>query len=186
MKRHILTIGLAAVISALAFVPATALAAPASVNHTTYHWFVGEAPVLGPDVSMAPDGSTVTMFGNGTFNAGPDKSVTGGGNYTIKDASGATVAKGTWTATQMLGFVNYGNGVPQGTPANFYGGQAQMKVTLSGVGDGLLNINCTLGDPPGGHNGPGIIPAEEGIDLSLGNGLNFNREVSGETVFITP
>ena len=32
----------------------------------------------------------------------------------IQDAFGATVASGTWTATQMLGFVNYGSGAVQG------------------------------------------------------------------------
>ena len=101
MKRHILTIGLAAVISAIAFVPATALAAPSNLNHATYLFSIGEpsAGLLGPDVSIAPNGSTVTMSGHGQFNAGPDKSVSGGGDYTIKDASGATVAKGAWTAT---------------------------------------------------------------------------------------
>jgi hypothetical protein len=27
---------------------------------------------------------------------------------------------------------------------------------------------------------------EEGIDLRLGNGLTFNREVFGQTIFINP
>ena len=56
-----------------------------------------------------------------------------------------------------------------------------MMVNLSGVGSGVLNINCTLGTPPPGHNA-----GEEGIDLMLGNGLTFNREVMGDTVFINP
>jgi hypothetical protein len=56
-----------------------------------------------------------------------------------------------------------------------------MKVTLSGVGSGVLQINCTLGTPPPGHSGN-----EEGIDLRLGGGLTFNEEVSGETLFIMP
>ena len=64
-----------------------------------------------------------------------------------------------------------------------------MKVNLDGLGSGLLNINCTLGTPPPGHNGPLNAAgdgAEEGIDLHMGNGLTFNREVSGETLFIDP
>ena len=99
----------------------------------------------------------------------------------IADASGVTVASGTWTAVAMQGFVNYGNGVPQGAPPFFYGGQATMTVSLSGIGSGVLNVNCTLGTPPPGHGG-----MEEGIDLRLGNGLTFNREVFGQTLFINP
>jgi hypothetical protein len=63
-------------------------------------------------------------------------------------------------------------------------------VSLSGLGSGVLNINCTLGDPPPGHNGVGLTPDgdpdEEGIDLRAGTGLTFNREVNGETLFINP
>jgi hypothetical protein len=121
------------------------------------------------------------MSGQGSFKAGPDKTVTGGGPYVIADASGVTVASGTWTAVAMQGFVNYGNGVPQGAPPFFYGGQATMTVSLSGIGSGVLNVNCTLGTPPPGHGG-----MEEGIDLRLGNGLTFNREVFGQTLFINP
>jgi hypothetical protein len=176
------------VVCALGLLPRFALAAPASVDHTTYLFQVG-SPVLvalpdaGPDVSMAPNGSTVAMLGSGSFKAGPDKSVSGGGTYVIKNASGATLHEGTWTATQMLGFVNYGSGSAQGIPAFLYGGQATMMVNLSGVGSGVLNINCTLGTPPPGHND---AAGEEGIDLMLGNGLTFNREVMGDTVFINP
>jgi hypothetical protein len=191
MKRQFMTIAMVILlISVPALVPTATRAAPASVNHTIYQYFVGAPPVEGPDVSIGPSGSTVTMTGTGQFNAGPNKSVSGGGTYMITDASGATVASGTWTATQMLGFVNYGSGSAQGTPPDFYGGQAQMKVSLSGLGSGVLNINCTLGDPPPGHNGVGLTPDgdpdEEGIDLHLGSGLNFNREVNGETLFINP
>jgi hypothetical protein len=197
MKRHILTIGLAAVISALAFVPATALAAPASVNHTTYVFSLGPLPLVpfirGPDIALAPNGSVIIMAGVGQFNAGPDKSVSGGGPFQICSAysgnptspcAGSVRASGTWTATQMLSFVNYGSGAVQGLPPFTYGGQAQMVVSLSHVGSGVLNIDCTLGIPPPGHTGPGTN--EEGIDLRLGNGLTFNREVFGDTLFINP
>jgi hypothetical protein len=187
MRRQ-LAAAVIAVLCVLGFAPTFALAAPASVNHTTYLFQVG-SPVLvalpdaGPDVSMAPNGSTVAMLGSGSFNAGPDKSVSGGGTYVIKNASGATLSEGTWMATQMLGFVNYGSGSVQGVPAFLYGGQATMMVNLSGVGSGVLNIVCTLGIPPPGHN---VTAGEEGIDLMLGNGMTFNREVMGDTVFINP
>jgi hypothetical protein len=190
MKRLVTTIVMAAVVSAVALVPATALAAPASVNHTTYKFLVGGVPPPAgglPDVSMAPDGSTITMLGSGNFNAGPDKSVSGLGTYTITYASGVTVS-GWWTATQMLSFVNYGSAAAQGPgfPANWFGGQAQMMVTLSGVGSGVLQVTCTLGTPPPGQAG-GPNAVEEGIDLKLGNGLTFNREAinDGDTLFYT-
>jgi hypothetical protein len=185
MSRQLAAV-IVAVVCALGILPTFTLAAPASVNHTTYLFQVGSPgfvtlPDSGPDVSRAPNGSTVSMMGTGSFTAGPDKSVSGSGTYVIKDASGATLHQGSWTATQMLGFVNYGSGSVQGLPAFLYGGQATMMVNLSGVGSGVLNINCTLGTPPPGHNA-----GEEGIDLMLGNGLTFNREVMGDTVFINP
>ena len=40
-----------------------------------------------------------------------------------------------------------------------------------------------ISTPPPGHGGD---PGEEGIDLRLGNGLTFDREVSGQTLFINP
>jgi hypothetical protein len=174
------------VLFAVGLAPTFALAAPASVNHTMYLFQLGHTgfvtlPDPGPDMSMAPNGSTVSMMGTGSFTAGPDKSVSGSGTYVIKDASGATLHQGSWTATQTLGFVNYGSGSVQGAPAFWYGGQATMMVNLSGAGSGVLNINCTLGTPPAGHN-----QDEEGIDLMLGNGLTFNSEVMGDTVFINP
>jgi len=182
----------AAVITVLfvfGLVPTFALAAPATVNHTMYLFQLGQTglpgvtlPDPGPDIAMAPNGNTVSMMGTGSFTAGPDKSVSGGGTYVIKDASGAILHQGSWTATQMLGFVNYGSGSVQGVPSFLFGGQATMMVNLSGVGTGVLNINCTLGTPPGGH----ASAAEEGIDLMLGNGLTFNREVMGDTVFVNP
>jgi hypothetical protein len=182
-------VALTTIIGALILVPAATRAAPSSVNHIPYQFFVGVAPVKGPDVTSGPNGSTVTITGEGQFDAGPSKTVSGGGKYMVQDVSGTTVVSGTWTATQMLGFVNYGSGSVQGAPSFFYGGLAQMKVNLDGLGSGLLNINCTLGTPPPGHNGPLNAdgdPNEEGIDLQMGNGLTFNREVSGETLFINP
>jgi hypothetical protein len=187
MSRQLAAVVIA-VLCVLSLVPTFALAAPASVDHTTYLFQVG-SPVLitlpdaGPDVSMAPNGSTVAMLGSGSFNSGPDKSVSGGGTYVIKNASGGTLSQGTWTATHMLGFVNYGSGSAQDLPPFLYGGQATMTVNLSGLGSGVLNIVCTLGTPPPGHN---FTAGEEGIDLMLGNGLTFNREVMGDTVFINP
>jgi hypothetical protein len=127
---------------------------------------------------MAPNGSTVTLTGSGSFNAGPDNTATGGGTYTIMDASGTTVASGAWTVTGILGFVSYGCGVLAGTPIapNDCGGQAKFQVILAGAGDGVLTVSCLVGSPPGGK--------DEGITLILSHGLNFTQSTSGQTDYI--
>jgi hypothetical protein len=65
-------------------------------NHDAYMFIVGGPPVEGPDVATAPDGSTITLSGAGSFNAGPDKTASGGGTFTITDSGGAAVAAGAW------------------------------------------------------------------------------------------
>jgi hypothetical protein len=181
MKRLVSTIIMATLISAAALVPATALAADANGNHSTYIWFVGFHP---PNTSMAPDGSTITMTGFGSMNAGPDKSVSGGGTYTTQNASGTTF--GTWTATQMLGFVSYGPATPQqsaefgGLPTGSTGGEAKFEISLSNGEAGVLTIHCLLGSPPAAKT------MMEGITLILGTGVGgeYTDIVSGETIFI--
>jgi hypothetical protein len=191
MRQQVMGIvALFTIIGALMLVPAATHAAQSSVNHATYLFFVGDGPPpAGQDVSTGPNGFTVTMWGTGSFNAGPKKSVSGGGNYVIANASGATVASGKWTATQMLGFASYGSCSASwcaGFPATWVGGQAEMRVNLDGLGSGVLNIDCVIGAPPG-HSGPTLD--EEGIDLQMGNGLTFNQEVHtaaimSDTLFI--
>jgi hypothetical protein len=78
--------------------------------------------------------------------------------------------------TGILGFVDYGDGTPQGLPAFTHGGQANLRVSFAGAGDGVLTVLCLLGSPPAGK--------EEGITLVLGQGMNFTKPTSGETVFI--
>ena len=66
MRRQVTSIvALTTIVGALILVPATTRAAPSSVNHTTYQFLFGEEPVEGPDVSTAPNGSTLTMTGAG-------------------------------------------------------------------------------------------------------------------------
>jgi hypothetical protein len=55
-----------------------------------------------------------------------------------------------------------------------------MAVTLwvggEAVAQGVLQVDCTLGNPPTG--------AIEGVRLAVKGHLNFNKEVSGFTLFI--
>jgi hypothetical protein len=165
----------------MAMVPGGALATDANSNHAAYLFLAGTgttSPPFGPDVATAPNGNRVAVVGSGTFMAGPNKTVSGSGTYTIKNASGTTLASGTWTATQVLGFVSYGNGTPQGFPPNLFGGQLKVRVSLSSGGSGVLTVTCLLGSPPTG--------AMEGVTLVLGQGvgMEFTATTSGQTVFI--
>src|ERR1700681_4490965 len=122
MRRLFWTIVMAAMISAVALVPATALAADANGNHNTYTWIVASvAQDMTPNTSMAPDGSTITMSGSGSFKAGPGRTASGGGTYTTSGGGGGV---GSWTATGIDGFVSYGSGAGEfpGLPPGSTGG----------------------------------------------------------------
>ncbi len=160
--------------------------APASAQSATvtYNYLVGSGllcslgPAACPDVASAPNGDSISLAGSGTLSIHPD-SVTGGGTYIHKDASGTVLDQGTWTAQQLLSFVSYGTAPP--FPPNFEGGKALVSIHLSpstgGAGfDAVLRITCLVGSPPTG--------AHEGIRLDIQDVLNFNKEVSGDTLFI--
>ena len=136
----------------------------------------------GPDIAMARNGDTIELMGEGTFTTNP-KTITGEGTFVHKNAEGEVIGTGKWAATKLISFQSYGDGTPQGLPAEFEGGRALVKVILDpdGIGpsfEGTLKITCLLGDK---------IPkkAEEGIQLAVrGIPIHFNKEVGGETVFI--
>src|SRR6059036_1431545 len=120
-----------------------------------------------PDITMAPNGDSVALNGTGTLSV-HTKSVTGGGMFVHMDSSGHELVHGTWEAKDLLSFVSYGDATPQGLPANLFGGTP--------VHDGILTIYCTLGNPPHG--------AHEGVRLNVQDVINFNKQVSGDTVFV--
>jgi hypothetical protein len=87
-------------------------------------------------------------------------------------------------ATGLLTLIPYGCGGP--VPPNFCGGRAAFVVHLVAhpasnpsatvEADGVLELECTLGNPPAG--------AREGFRLNVKDLLNFNKSVSGDTLFI--
>jgi hypothetical protein len=147
-----------------------AAASNANGNHNSYGWVVGADPPF-TDTAIAPDGSTIAMSGSGTLKAGPGRTATGGGSYSL--SSGGS---GTWTVTGVQGFVSYGEAIPQGIPGAF-GGQAKLKVSLSNGDSGVLTITCLLGSPP-----PSKV---EGISVILGSGGQYTKALagSGDNVF---
>ncbi len=133
----------------------------------------GLAPTACPDIAMASNGDMVLLTGSGTITTHPD-SATGSGTFTHEDSSGNVKASGTWTATQLLSFVSYGSS--PGFPPGFEGGKAVILVHLSVGFDAILTVICGLGSPPPGQH--------EGIHLNVLDVINFNKQVSGFTVFI--
>jgi hypothetical protein len=162
------------VASTLTVGAAPALASRATDNHASYTWVIGAVPPGSSDTAMAADGSTITMSGSGQMKAGPGHFANGGGTYTL--TRGGQTTSGSFTVTGIGGFVSYGSGAAQGLPANFFGGQVKLRVSLDNGSSGLLTVTCELGSPPAGHT--------EGITVILGPGGAFTKKVSGNTVFI--
>ncbi len=166
--------------------------ASADSGHAEYKYLIGTGLLCGldpsacPTIAMAENGDTIEIAGEGTLSIHP-KSATGSGTFAHKDSNGNILATGTWEATELLSFHSYGDGTPQGLPANFEGGLALIRVHLlpdaGGPGfDAIMQVDCLLGKVPG-ENGKsnGVV---EGIRLAVQGGTNFNKEVSGFTLFI--
>jgi len=146
--------------------PSTVLATDANGNHDTFKWIVAG------DTAMAPDGSTITLMGHGFLSAGPDKTASGGGTFTTNRGN-----SGTWLATEVQGFVDYGQ-TPGFPIPGATGGMTKLKVSLSNGMSGVLTIFCVLGSPP-----PSTM---EGINLILGAGVSaeYTMQDGGFTLFI--
>src|SRR5712692_10619373 len=68
------------VLTVLVLVPASAMATDANGNHDTYTWVIGAT--TSSATAIAPDGSTITMKGHGTFTAGPGNTASCSGTCT--------------------------------------------------------------------------------------------------------
>ncbi len=160
--------------------------AAVAVETADYHYLIGTGLLCGldpsacPDVSTASNGDVIELTGGGTLSIHP-KSVTGDGTFKHMDADGKTLAEGKWKAEQLLSFHSYGSGEVQGLPEEFEGGLALIRVGLwvkgERVAEAVLQVDCLLGDKiPGG--------AKEGVRLAVQGGPNFNKEVSGFTLYV--
>jgi hypothetical protein len=132
-----------------------------------------------PDISMASNGDTVALTGQGTLSVFA-KSVSGGGTFVHMAPDGTVRAMGTWTAISLTSFRSFGNS--PGLPTNFVGGQALMLVQLlvggKPVHTAVLTVICEVGNPPDGLH--------EGFKLAVQDTpFNFNKQVSGITLFIS-
>lgn len=142
----------------------------------------GLGPTACPDVARADNGDTIQITGSGMLTTSP-KTARGSGTFVHKRGS-ITVASGTWKATDLLSFQDAGSS-PVFPPA-LHAGSALFAVHLVVTGgpatglqaDGVLRVTCEL---------PGALVSgnrDEGVRLVVDDIINFNKEVSGFTVFV--
>ena len=202
MKRRLTSLVLTtlAVVAIIGSVSAFTFPADADAISETleYRWFAGAGEIEGfgalcpdpdnptpedgppcPDVATASNGHTIEIAGEGRLTLHP-KSVTGEGTFVHKDANGEVVAEGTWEATQLLSFKEYGP-LPV-LPDDWRAGLAHIRVDLlvggEKVAEGILTVGCRLPEIklPGG--------VFEGSRLNVQSGLNFNKPSVGSTLFL--
>jgi hypothetical protein len=154
----------------LAVLPAWSNSGSATFQYLAGSGFLcGLDSIACPDIALADNGDTIEITGSGTLTVKP-KSVSGGGTFTHKDPSGAPVESGSWTAQQLISFVPY-----LVLPNNLAGGSALVRVQLSNGSSAILLIDCAIGAPPG---------RGAGVTLNIQDVINFNKKVSGFTIYI--
>ncbi len=91
------------------------------------------------------------------------KTISGGGDFTIRNADGDVLSSGTWAATKLISFQSYGsNEVDEG----LFGGTLHLHITLSTGEKAILRLTCTdFGNPPPG--------ASQGLKLKVVGGQHF-------------
>jgi len=129
----------------------------------------------GEPFANAPDGSKVTISGDGGWDPG-NQTAEGGGRYTIEDASGEVTEQGSWRVTDFVSFEQFdgwwglGPGFKekgwQGPPGSAsFSGFLTLRVSLEDQGDGTLVAWCLMPEVlerhphlanPDGHAGDGI------------------------------
>jgi len=149
----------------------------ASAAGTKYRWdiisidFAAHTISAGGSASaIANDGSSITLTGEGTFNAAShfgNRDVTGGGTWQTFDKNGNLTASGTY---QVTGFVSFTvvRGVPPplkdliGDPAQARSGLLFVTIQYSDGSTGVLTVSCAQPGPPA------IVPPSvfEGIRVS--------------------
>ncbi len=169
-----------AFIVVVAFCAATIAAgtAGAATSRSAFQVFVE------PTVSASSTGLTLETELAGSFNVA-NRTASGSGSYEVMDGT-TVVEMGTFTLTRLVAFQFYGCGEVEGMPPlppDFCGGEAIFgfhSTSSTGVErDGLLVVNCQIHDP-GGQAPPGT---SEGVTANA-RGINFNRHVTGDNLFV--
>ena len=106
--------------------------------------------------ALSADDSKITLTGSGTF-GGPSKKVTGGGNWTTFDRSGAQSGSGTYKVVSLVSFIEAN--MQTSTPAftdniadlnKRANGTAVLRIAFSDGSQGVFTINCHGPGAPAG------------------------------------
>ncbi len=93
------------------------------------------------------------------------KTISGGGDFTIRNAGGDVLSTGTWDATKLLSFQSYGSTVDPDLGVVF-GGTLHLHIALSTGEKAILRLTCIdFGTPP-----PGAV---QGMALQVVGGKHF-------------
>src|SRR5438093_5874814 len=172
MRRFVLGAVLAAVTVVL-----TAGSAQSATSKSAFQVLVE------PTLTSGSHGFVIETEMQGSFDVA-SKTASGGGSFEITQG-GTEVESGTFVLTRLVAFQFYGCGEVRGMtlPPNFCGGRAIFAVdatTAEGEhGDGLLEVNCQI-HAPGGQAPPGT---SEGVKVNA-RGINFNKHLNGENLFV--
>jgi hypothetical protein len=168
MRRLILMIVLA--------LAAAVLAAGSAGSATSKSSFV----VFSEATTAAGGGATIDTELEGSFNAGA-KTASGTGGY-----SSAAIGSGEFTLTRLITFQFYGCGFVGDTDLGdptLCGGRALFAVHFTPDAgapfDGTIEVNCQI-HGPSNQPPPGT---SEGAKINA-RGINFNKHVEGDNVFI--
>ena len=150
--------------------------AMASNGHTMYVESDNVAPFFGAFPNGVAGGNTLSVH---------PKSVQGSGIFIHNDENGDLVGSGTWTATELVSYKNYGPTEDPNFPfADGRAGFANIRIHLMADGgaefDAILYIRCLLA-------GNDSTPPSwvEGIRINVQDALNFNKTVpGGGTLFL--
>jgi hypothetical protein len=164
--------------SAPALTPGTPVFGAVDQNESaTYDWIINNT------TTEASNGDRITIpFTRGPLSIHP-KSASGGGMFAHTNAAGAVIGAGTWTVTTLLSFQSYGPPSPGFPVPNASAGKAQFRVVFTPAGTtltipGIMDVECIL---PGSESPGGTV---EGVRVAVPGVANFNKPVSGTTLFI--
>jgi hypothetical protein len=162
-----------------AFGAAGAGAGTRNDDHLLYRWDIISLDAVaatisagGSAIAIAQDGSSITLTGHGTFEAGRpagDRHVTGGGTWATSDPTGAVTGSGRY---RVISFVQFK--VAPGAPAagltdlihkssSARAGLLFLTVRFSNGAQGVLTLSCHIPGPP-----PAPESIFEGVRASMG------------------
>jgi hypothetical protein len=169
MRRLILMVALGVAVAGLA-----AGGAGSATSKSTFLVFTE------PTTSMAASGATIEVELAGAFNAGK-KTASGSGEY-----SSTAIGSGTFTLTRLVAFQFYGCGFVDDIDLQdptLCGGRVLLTAHFTPASgspfDGTIEINCQI-HGPSNQPPPGT---SEGAKVNT-SGINFNKHVAGDNVFV--